>query len=392
MKRLINFSAVAILVIMSSVSCTKLEYVDNSSAPVEIIGTPLDDGLISIRVTVASDGFKSSLGDSDTVSTEKYLRTTYQAISVPNVTIVNWQWTFNENNAKSNGSTVEFWHSLDPGSITSVVLVGVEANGTAHIATKWVKIVYSLDGMPGFVMVSKTPVEGGSFNYLFAAHKKGMQGTKGPYGYTGNTMSPTWSIMPLAVTDTNYNFVSGALIAAPMGDIGKYVAIRVTLAPGEYEIHVGHIVSSANLIWGNFWSWFDNGKFTVNSNGDLTSLNSEGLPGASGDEGVNAVIRKDILFNSVIVYTKHTAAFTKGFIQLQKADGTWLAPQAETAVSGSPNWGKVEILFPSFPIPQYLVFRFGSNIDTPYIFSTNMPASGYWDNIFQVLKIKIITM
>lgn len=386
-----KFSVMALLVIMVSASCTKLEYVGDPG-PVEIIGTPLNDGLVSIKVSPASTDFKSTLEEGDTVSTEKYLRTTYQAVSSANVTIVNWQWTFSENNSKANGPTVEFWHSLDPGAITTVILIGVEANGTAHISTKWIRIVYSLDGMPGFVMVSKTAIEGGSFNYVFAAHKKGMQGTKGPYGYTGNTTTPTWQVIPIMAADTNFNFVGGTLVAAPSKDIGKYVAVRLILSPGEYELHVGHVDPDSHLIWGNFWSWFKDGKFTVNQDGSLSSLNSEGLPGASGDEGVNAVVRKDILSNSVIVYTKHTSTFTKGFIQLQKADGTWLSPQAETVVPGNTSWGKAEILYSAFPIPEILIFRFGPNIDEPNVFSTNMSGSGYWDNIFQVLEIKTITM
>lgn len=381
------------VLVLGFFSCTKIELAPEEGLPVEIVGKPLADGLVSIKVSPGGISLlKSGSLASDTIATEKFLKTTYQAIASTGVTIVSWQWTFAENNAKATSATIDFWHSLDPGAKTSVTLIGVEANGTAHTATVWVKIVYSLDGMPGFILVSKTAITGGSYSYVFAAHKKGMQGVKGSYGYTGTVTSPTWTIKPIAPADTNFNYVGNALMAASAGDVGKYVAIRVILCPGEYEIHAGHIDTAGKLIWGNFWSFHVDGKFTSTANGDLTGIVTVGVPGVSGDEGANAVVRKDILATSVIVYTKYTAAFTKGFIQLQNADGTWRPVIAQTGVTGFPNWGKVEIPYTSFPTPEILVFRFGANIDTSNVFSPNMSSSGYWDATLQVLRMKNVKL
>ncbi len=390
MKNWINF-LFSVVLVLGFFSCTEQVLIPEEGLPVEIIGKPLNDGLVSIKVTPGGVTLKSGTV-SDTVSTEKWLKTTYQAIAATNLTIASWQWSFAENNAKATGATIDFWHGLDPGAKTSVTLIGVEANGTAHTATVWVRIVYSLDGMPGFIMVSKTAITGGSFNYVFAAHKKGMQGVKGTYGYTGTVTSPTWQVVPIAAADTNFNYVNGVLVPASVGDVGKYVAVRTILYPGEYEIHAGHIDTAGKLVWGNFWSFYKDGKFTVATNGDLSGLITTGVPGISGDPGVNSIVRKDILATSVIVYTKYATAFTKGFIQLQNADGTWRAPIAEVAVTGYPNWGKVEIPYTSFPTPEILVFRFGANIDTPNVFSADMPLSTYWDTMFQVLRMKNVKL
>ena len=374
-----------------SSSCVKEVSVDpNEQVPVKMVGKPLDDGLLSIKASTDNTLKSASMTlAGDTVYTEKFLRTTYQAeLSSPGLVIMTYQWTFAENNSKPTGSMVDFWHGLDPGSITSVTLIGIEQNGTAHTTTRPVKIVYSLDGMPGFILVSKTPVAGGMFSYVFAAHKKGMSGVKGAYGYTGTTISPNWTVMTIAPADTNFNYVGGALVAAASGDVGKYVAIRAILYPGEYEIHVGHIKDGV-LSWGNFWSFYKEGKFTSTSTGDITGITTTGLPGVSGDEGINAVVRKDVLGLSVVIYTRHATTFAKGFIQLQYADGTWQTPIAETAVSGFPNWGKVEILYSSFPTPQILVFRFGPNTDVPGTMDA-MSSSSYWDETFQVLRMKIV--
>jgi len=385
---------VTIVVIFSFPSCVKEVLKDpNEQVPVKMIGTPLNDGLISIKVSAAADNMtKSAMMTmaNDTMPTEKNIENTFQAINNnPSITIATWQWTFTLDNFKSSNPLVQYWFNLDPGSKTSVSLIGIEPNGTAHIATQWMKIVYSLDGLPGMITVSTTPLAGGMFSYIIAAHKKGMSGVKGNYGYTGTITNPIWTVTPIAPSDTNYNFVNGALVPAPAGDVGKYVAVRAILYQAPYEIHVGHINSLGVLIWGNFWAWHPNGKFNVSSTGVLTDIATVNLPGVSGDEGAGAIVRKDILASSVVLYTKHGSAFTNGFVQLQNTDGTWQTPIAETAVAGFPNWGKVEILYSAFPTPQILVFRFGPSINSPGILDIMSPSS-YWNEVLQVLEVKVV--
>ena len=367
----------------------------NNQIPVVAIGAPLDDGLISIKVSTAAGNMTKSATitmANDTASVEKNMKTSLQASVVQSGLVIStWQWTFSIDNYKTTGALVDYWFALDPGSKTMVTLIGIEPSGAAHITTKWIKSVYSLDGLPGIITVSKTALAGGMYSYVIAAHKKGMAGIKGNYGYTGSVTSPTWTVTPIAVVDTNYNYINGALVPAPAGDVGKYVAARIILYPAAYRIVFGRIDKTGSLIFAKPWGWFPDGNFNVSQNGDLTGVAVVNLPGVSGDEGIGAVVRKDILASSVVVYTKHASVFTKGFAQLQNADGTWQAPLAETAVSGFPNWGKVEILYSAFPISQVLTFRFGSNIDSPGILDA-MYTSGYWDNMLQVLTMKIVVV
>ena len=356
---------------------------------VEPDDAPVTDGKIQIQVSTL---YKTSSG-SDTVQTEKYLRTSYNAIAKNGINIVTWQWTFQENNFKSSNASVEFWHSLDPGAITLVTLVGIDDKGQSHSTSVFVKIVNSLDGLPGFALVSCTSTGASNlYNLVFIAHKKGLLGINGSaYGYSGSVTSPTWTVKTIAPADTNSNYVNGAVVPANAGDIGKFVVIRVTLSPGDYQLPVGKIASSnGNLIWGSFWGNYKDNKFTLTSSGNVTGITTANAPGSMGDEGVNAVVRIDVDSSSVTVYTRHASAFTSGFVRLQNANGTWREPLAETAVNGFPNWGKIKINFTQFPISDLLVFQFGPNISSPTTYSPNMSGSSYWDNAFQYLKVKVV--
>lgn len=379
-------ATIAIMVLF--LSCERQEYIEpaDTEGP-QITGVPLDDGAIEIQVTTDQ---KKSANSGDTILTEKWLKTTYQAIA-KKVVIAGWQWTFAENNTKADGATVPFWHGLDPGQITTVTLIGIEANGVSHSASVKVKIVYSLDGLPGMVLVSKTSAAGGTWSYVIAAHKKGMAGVKGDYGFTGTIVTPAWTITKVAAADTNYNLVNNVLVAAGSGNIGKYIAIKYTTYPSDYELHVGHIKDGV-LIFGSFWGWFNDGKYTQNLDGTLAARSVANLLGTSGDDGSNPIIRQVIGDSTVVIYTKYIAAFTKGFIQMQNADGTWKEPVAQTAVTNYPNWGKLEIKYRNFPIKDLLVFRFGPDVTNPSVFSANMSSSTYWDTTFQYLQIKYVPL
>ena len=370
-------------------SCEKQEYIDPADTEVpQIIGVPLDDGAIGIQVTT---GQNKSASAGDTVKVEKYMKVNYQAIE-KTVHIVAWQWTFAENNTKANVAAVEFWHGLDPGAITTVTLIGIEANGTAHSASKKVEIVYSLDGLPGMILVSKTSVAGGMYSYVIAAHKKGMVGVKGDYGFTGTIVTPAWTIAKVAPADTNYNLVNNVLVAAGNGNVGKFIAVRYINYPGDYELHVGHIKSDGTLSFGSFWGFFPDGKYTENLDGTLVPRSVANMPGTSGDDGSNPVVRQEIGDSTVVIYTKYIAAFTKGFIQTQNADGTWNAAVAQTAVANYPDWGKLEIKYRNFPIKDLLVFRFGPDITKPSVFSANMSSSTYWNVTLQYLQVKYVPL
>jgi len=348
---------------------------------------PVNDGKISIEV---SNLYKTTSG-ADTVLTEKYLRTRYQAIAKNGITISTWQWTFAENGQKSSSPSIEFWHSLDPGAVTQVTLVGVDSDGIAHVTTVHVKIVYSLDGLPGFAFVSSTPIGNNLFNVVFVAHKKGLQGLSGnSYGYSGNVTSPAWTVKTIAPADTNSNLVNGAVVPAAVGDIGKFVVIRVALSPGDYQLPIGKVASNGNLIWGSFWGNFKDNKFTLNSSGGITGISMATVPGTFGDEGVNPIIRMDIDSTNIVLYTKYQDSFTAGFIQLQAANGVWQTALPETAVSGYANWGKIQIKFADFPMSDLLIFRFGPDISAASTFSVNMALSQYWDSAFQCLKLKTV--
>ncbi|MFA5155219.1 MAG: hypothetical protein WC453_02190 [Patescibacteria group bacterium] len=355
--------------------------------PVEPTDTPIADGQIAIKV---SNLYKTASG-ADTVETEKFLKTTYQAIAKNGVKINAWQWTFAENNYKSANDLVEFWHSLDPGAVTSVTLVGIDESGQAHTTTVYIKIVFSLDGLPGFTCISTASAANGFYNLVFIAHKKALQGVSGAYGYSGNVTTPSWTVKVIPPADTNFNYVNGSLVPADPGSIGKFVAIRLSLTPGNnYQLPVGRVSPSGTLNWGSFWGPFPENKFSLSDSGVVSTMPAAILPGTGGDTGPDAVIRHEIDSVGVTIYTRHLSPFNHGFIQLQDSAGVWLAPLAESPVDNFPNWGKIKIKFADFPMLQILIFRFGPDINNIAALAENMPASGYWDGIFNYLKLKIV--
>ncbi|MFA5184663.1 MAG: hypothetical protein WC456_04025 [Patescibacteria group bacterium] len=351
---------------------------------------PVASGKIEIQMSILNKSTSATR-----VQTEQFLKTTYQAKAKAGVNIVSWQWTIAENNYQSSNSMVEFWHAIKPGSITFVNLVGVDDKGQAHMAVDTVEIVHSLDGLPGLAFVSSAPAgTSGLYNLVFAAHKKSMQGLgNGAYGYTGSVTGSPWTIKTIAPVDTNLNLVNGSLVPANTGDIGKFVAIRVSLVPADYEVHAGRIdQTTGRLIWASSWGPFADGNFSLLDQGSVKPLVPANLPGSGGDQGPNAVIRRDINAASLTIYTNHFSPFIAGFVQLQDSSGVWQTPLAETSVEGFPNWGKIEIPFSNFPIPQVLFFRFGPSINSPAVLSTHMPGSSYWDTSFQYLVMKVVVL
>ncbi len=350
--------------------------------------TLIADNVIQIRV---NNSYKVTTGQ-DTAYTEKNLRTIYSAMSISGVNIVAWQWEFAENNSTYSGKTVEFWHNLAPGVVTQVSLLGLDDQGSQHLAQINVKIVYSLDGLPGLMFVSSSPVGDGTYNVVFASHKKGMRGINGVYGYTGTVNS--WEIQTVAAQDTNFNWDQGQLVPVTNGS-GKFIALRVNLYPADYEIHAGKIDPNdpSNLLWATNWGIYQNGKFTLHSDGSVSPVADVDLPGDNGDEGQNAIIRYTITDSSIVVFTNDFMDANTAFIQLQDSSGVWQAPILEDSVTNFSNWKKKEINFSDFPIPGLLIFRFGLDINNPdATLSNNMSQSSYWDNDFQYLIFKVVSV
>jgi hypothetical protein len=370
-----------VLALSVFIGCQSVNLVDPT-------GTPISDGKIVITAT----NLYKSAAVIDTFATEKFLETTYQA-SAKGLTIVTWQWTFGENNSKYSTATVQFWSNLDPGAVTSVTVVGVDDKGTAHTATVFVKIVYSLDGMPGFDVITCTPVPNvdNLFNVVCVGNKKALVGFGGvAYGFTGNGVTPAWSVKRItADIDTNDNLISGILVSAG-NNAGKFIVIRQTLSPGNYETHFGRVQSDSTLKWGTGWGRFPGGKFTITTTGSVVpGVSDTALPGQSG----NAFTRKTITDSSVIVYNLHVAKFTSGWIQLQDSTGVWYNASStlnETMVTGFDHWGQIEIKFKQLLIKNCLIYRYGDDSSNLGSFSANMYKSDDYSSLVGGIRYTFI--
>jgi PKD repeat protein len=315
------------------------------------------------------DNLKSAKSgfNNDTIYVEQYSSVEFQALA-NGLNIISWQWTFVDDGSHSASPQPSHAFNLLPNSITSVSLLGIDAGGGSHTRVKPVRVVWTLDGQPGFRWVSSTLISGNLYNVVCIANRRAMIGYSGLYGFSGDMTSPQWTTQTIASTDTSWNYVNGSLVAADAGAVGKYVVIRFTATPGDHDLAIGRISpTTGGLSWATFWGPYASGnlvKFTVDNNGNVTPFIPVVLPGTSGDIGRNAVIRKDITDTSVVLFINNRAAFaslTNPFVKFQDSTGVYRDTVAQTAVIGFPDWGTVEVRYSQFLISGVLIFQFGYN-------------------------------
>lgn len=334
------------------------------------------------------------VGINDTLLVERGVSVSFLAISNgPN--IVTWQWTFADGSAFGPNTSHTF--RGDYFSVTEVRLIGVADDDQTYQRILQVKILPALDGLPAVKEISSTPLGGGIFRIVMAANKAAMK-TKGDFFYIGDVTATDWVATLIPAVDTNFYVISNALVLPTnAAEIAKFVAVRMILTPGKYQMGVGRIFGG-NQYWGIYWGAFVNPsnptliKFEVDINGhiiDDANAVVVNLPGTSGDQGANAVIRTNQKTDSLILYINNEAPFSglSPFIVLQDSVGNWSAPLLETPVAGFDNWGMRKIAYTDMPMNYELVFKAGSNSANPTIFNSNQSLSSYWDPYFGVEKI-----
>jgi hypothetical protein len=306
--------------------------------------------------------------------------------------IVSWSWVFADDGT-ANGASVTHQYSIQPPAVTSVQLVGTDAAGNVYKKTKPVKAVWTLDLQGGVIIVSNNFVSDNLFSIVMGFHKAGMKYGGDKYFYTGNVTTPVWETKIIADNDTNWLISGGVLIAPESGDIGKYVVVRLNLAPGKYEMGVGMLVNN-QPIWGNFWGAFviNNTliKFELKNNGTIipggTGGTPESLPGKTGDK----FVRAEISGTNLLIYTNHGINISglNPFLKTQTPVGTWRAPILEMAVSGYNTWGVASVPLDQFsPFSNMVIFRYGPNLSQPTVYNEEQKNSMFWDPYFRVLKI-----
>lgn len=381
-----HFLAVVVAALVLTGCLKKVDLVEPSD-------TPLTDGKVQIL------GLSKAVGSSSQnyFGTMKDEIVNFRAgVKDPSLKVVSWQWTFHDDGATSSSQNPSHQFRSAIGSITTITLVGVDDHYISHLVTDTVQIVWTLDGQPGLVYVSSTAAGGGVYNIILAAHKEATRSIPGSqYAFTGDVTSPRWINQVIAPGDTNYNF-NGSLVAAASGDIGKFVAVRFSAGPGDYQFAFGKI-SGGTLVWVPLWGSYatdstTNSVFlTVSATGVVTKTVPVSVPGNSGDQGNNPAVRLDIKDTSVVVYVNNFTAAASPWVQLQDSSGAWRSRIAEVTVTGFPNWGKVEVPFRQFPIAGVLVMRYGLDA-TPTVALNLMAVSRYYDSLFQYLRIQVVNV
>jgi hypothetical protein len=375
MTKIKLFSFLAVFGLFYFLSCQKLDYIEQ--------GNLSGDGTIDLKSSTIIEGVAAT---GDTIYVEKGRVVNFQALA-KGLNIVNWQWSFSDDNAYSVGATTEhtFWTNV--GDVSFVTLTGVDPTGAATVKTKPVKVVWTLDGQAALYMVSCTPSGTGTFNLVFAFHKKTTSYYPGLYGFTGDMVSPAWTTKVVAVADTSWNYVNGTLVAPVSGAVGKFAIVRMTASVGYHEFAIGKIVNS-NLIWGLFWGPYatENNmlKFVIDANGTVRPYTPPSMPTSSGD----GTICNSVTDSSIILYVNNHAAFStliNPFVRFQNSSGVY-SGVSQVAAVGYPNWGKVEMKFRNFLIQNLLIFQFGSNSTV----SSFMRDSRYYFPLYNNIQFQFV--
>jgi hypothetical protein len=307
-------------------------------------------------------------------------------------TMVGWSWTFSDGNT-ANGQQIAYTATMQPPTVITMTLTTTDQGGTVYNKTIPIKAVYTLDGLAAVVVVSSNKIGNDLFSVVMAFHKNGMLYNGNKFFYIGNVTTPAWTRQEITPADTNWIFVNGALVAPEAGDVGKYVAVRMNLNARDYEMGVGKIVNGDEW-WGNFWGAFVSNrtmiKFTLKDDGVIVPKGDGGgdplaLPGKVGDE----IIRAEIYGENLHIYMNNATDFNTvhPFVKSQNPNGTWVAPNPQTAVEGHPKWGWTRIPLDDMRIGNMVTFRFGPQIGQPLAYNEAAKNSNFWDPYYKVLKI-----
>jgi hypothetical protein len=371
--------------------CEKLEYTfleENENSPE-----------LSIRFFSPAAAGMKDVAIGDTLPVENGSRVNFLAVSNgPN--IITWQWTFADGST-AYGASISHVFTGEFFTVEEVRLLAIDQDDQTYQRIISVQIFPSLDGAPAIKVISTTDLGGGLFRAVIAFNKVAMR-FNGEFFYIGDITSPAWVPTLIAPADTNYYIINDTLaLPTNPNDIAKFVAVRMILAPGDYQLGVGRI-DDGQQRWGSFWGEFVDtlnptlAKLRMDINGNIITNASTvivNLPGESGDSGADAVVRFDQGTDSLTLYTNNLARFSslEPFIVIQDSVGIWSSAISQSALPGFENWGQIKLAYADMPMDYQLILKFGPQMSDPMTFSSNMSQSGYYDSSFQTIKIGLAT-
>lgn len=372
----ILFFGLILAVIFSS--CEKLEYVEPNDGD-------------SSGITLKSSSTATSV-EGDTISIEVQRTGVFKVAYTFTATTATV--TFADNSVIQLTGDGYFEKKFTQVGFTWLKVTAIDDLNQVHERTYQVKVVVLFNDPVKFLSV--TPVVGSNFfKVRIALTKNGMILGSYPYAYTGSVTNPLWSTVYFAAADTNYRIENNVAYPMPVGQTGSWISTELTLLPGDYEMGVGKMVNN-QLVWGEFMgSYFVSPSnttmihFTLLPNGTIAG-NTSGLlmPGSIGDAGNSPVVRFSENSNgSWTMFLNNGADFSSlpgPFIKTLLSTELWGVPMAQSYVDGFDNWGQILI---STPIPETIMFQFGSNIQAPDYINPNMSSSGYYDGRYGYLAV-----
>lgn len=210
-----------------------------------------------------------------------------------------------------------------------------------------------------------------------------------------NGLVSNWVLRAIPSAGRNYNITTDGKPQVVTG-VGKYIGTKIVLGvAGLYNIAFIHSVDNwADLSGSSYirkenqglaWFYFERGTISPRGDGYIGGS----LPGSTSVVG-DSYFRHEEKDTSFTLYFKLDEVFTaNAFVVKERAGGTYSAPILMTAVSGFPEWGKIDV--PASELIGIVAgFRYGPNKATPTIFSKNMEYSICWDEYFKNLRLLVL--
>lgn len=211
-----------------------------------------------------------------------------------------------------------------------------------------------------------------------------------------NGLVSNWVLQAIPSAGRNYIITTDGKPQVVTG-VGKYIGTKIILGvSGLYNIAFVHSVDNwADLSGSSYirkesqglaWFYFERGVISPRGDNYIGSS----LPGSTNAVGDSYFRHEEKDTSTFTLYFKLDEAFTaNAFVVKEKAGGTYSAPILMTAVSGFPEWGKIDV--PASELIGIVAgFRYGPNKATLTTFSKNMEYSICYDEYFKNLRLLVL--
>ena len=313
--------------------------------------------------------------------------------------IVNWQWQFPDGSA--SGKYAMYTTKAAPGSVIPIKLIGIDSKNVSYESTASINISWNITGNNLVVLMSAKMESNGSGTIVFAISKERIKRLAPPPYFIKGTVN-SWTKFNIPDADSAYTFIGGVLVSDPNG---LYVKVTVNHMPGNQQFGFGKIDSHGAELWENFQGspYVDSTNYTLlkynlSSNaivtpGGTTQPNNAVSPGLLGDQGEKWVFNLTPDDPKITLFVNNFLPFSaiKPFMSFMDSSGRYVNNISETAVTGFPNAGLIQVNYSALPMNKMVALKFGKDISYPTSYSdTTMSKSSFYNQEYRDIRFVLV--